>query len=130
MAADPSIDPSDLWKWLVGGFGTVLATLVGVIWKMNEDKHAETDLALAALTARISKNEGILSNMVTRDDLDAALPDPLKLVRHSDYEQNRQEVRADMIKIHEKLDRLTSDVHTSHSTIMIALAGIKNGNGK
>jgi hypothetical protein len=112
--ADPTPQPVlALWEWISAGFITVLSALIGIIWSRNNEDRKNTEAALKEVA---SKEELKAVNLVAAD-----------AVRHDEYEQNRQEVRQDMQKIHEKLDKVIADVHTSHSTIMLALAQIKNG---
>lgn len=104
--ADPVAAPATFLEWLFGGILVLASALATVIFKKTDDRI-----------------DSIEKRMDEKADTTALA------AQHAEYEQNRQEIRQDIISIHQKIDSMGRDLHTqistNQSTLLAAIATIK-----
>lgn len=104
--SDPVSAPTSFWEWLFGGIWIVVSVLIGLLYKKSED--------------RVDKLE---KDMATKADVTALI------AQQAEFEQNRLEMRQDIVGIHQKIDAASRDLHNqisnNQSTILSAIASVK-----
>lgn len=104
--SDPASAPASFWEWLFGGVWIVVSVLIGLLYKKSEE--------------RVDKLE---EDMATKADLSALR------AQQAEFEQNRLEMRQDIIGIHQKIDTMGRELHAqisnNQSTILSAIASVK-----
>ncbi len=109
-----------LWEWIAGALYGFLAILVGLIYSRSEKQIKEDRLRIDAALAEVA----------TKEELKAVKLEAADLVRHSDYDQNRSEIRQDIVGIHLKIDTMGRDLHsqisTTQSNLLTAIASLKS----
>lgn len=108
--ADPVTSNSTVWQWVSGSLLSFAMLLIGIVWRRSENDKKKTD-------ARLDEIETRLGQTASREELSDVTLVYSDIVRRSEYEQYRREMREDMGIIHAKIDGASRELNSKIDTI-------------